>query len=174
MQSTLDSLISSLGEEIETLAAGRLLVLLLLGGALALFVRFLYMRFSRSQSNPEGFSAGFVPLTVSTVLVISVVKSSLALSLGLVGALSIVRFRAAIKDPEELIYLFFCIALGLALGAEQTLAALVGLLVFTFFVVALHHTHFRIRRHNLLVTISGDRDAFFGDDPVAVAHALLR
>ena len=172
MSDSLDSLLSSIGQEIETMAAGRLLVLLLLGGALALFVRLLYMRFSRSQSNPEGFSAGFVPLTVATVLVISVVKSSLALSLGLVGALSIVRFRAAIKDPEELIYLFFCIALGLALGADQMLAAFVGLLAFTFFVVALHHTRIRIRRHNLLLTISGDREAFFGED-AASAQRLI-
>ena len=65
-------------------------------------------------------------LTVITLLVISIVKSSLALSLGLVGALSIVRFRTAIKDPEELIYLFFSIAIGLGMGADQrvpTLAA---------------------------------------------------
>ncbi len=55
-------------------------------------------------------------LTVITLLVISIVKSSLALSLGLVGALSIVRFRTAIKDPEELIYLFFSIAIGLGMG----------------------------------------------------------
>ena len=51
--------------------------------------------------------------------IITVVKSSLALSLGLVGALSIVRFRTPIKEPEELIYLFICIALGLAVGADQ-------------------------------------------------------
>jgi len=145
MQGTLDSLLSSLSQEIETVAAGRLLLLLLLGGVLGWFVRLLYMRFSRSQSNPEGFSAGFVPLTVATVLVISVVKSSLALSLGLVGALSIVRFRAAIKDPEELIYLFFCIAVGLALGAEQQLSAFVGLFVFTLFILAQHRFRLRVR-----------------------------
>ena len=55
---------------------------------------------------------------MTTMLIITVVKSSLALSLGLVGALSIVRFRAAIKEPEELAYLFLTIAIGLALGRE--------------------------------------------------------
>ncbi len=54
------------------------------------------------------------------MLIITIVKSSLALSLGLVGALSIVRFRSAIKEPEELAYLFLCIAIGLGLGASQT------------------------------------------------------
>ena len=50
-----------------------------------------------------------------------VVKSSLALSLGLVGALSIVRFRTPIKEPEELVYLFLAIALGLGYAAGHTL-----------------------------------------------------
>ena len=55
------------------------------------------------------------------MLIISIVKSSLALSLGLVGALSIVRFRTAIKEPEELAYLFLTIAIGLGFGANQWL-----------------------------------------------------
>jgi len=62
------------------------------------------------------------------MLIISIVGNSLALSLGLVGALSIVRFRAAIKEPEELAYLFLAIGIGLGMGAGQakiTLAALV-------------------------------------------------
>lgn len=57
-------------------------------------------------------------MALTTMLIISIVKSSLALSLGLVGALSIVRFRAAIKDPEELAYIFLAIALGLGFGAD--------------------------------------------------------
>ena len=57
-----------------------------------------------------------------------IVKSSLALSLGLVGALSIVRFRAAIKEPEELVYLFLIIAAGLGCGAGQLKITIVGIL----------------------------------------------
>ena len=56
-------------------------------------------------------------------------KSSLALSLGLVGALSIVRFRAAIKEPEELVYLFLVIATGLGCGADQIKITLIGVVV---------------------------------------------
>ena len=62
----------------------------------------------------------------ANILVISVVKSSLALSLGLVGALSIVRFRTPIKEPEELAYIL-AIAIGLALGADQIEVAVVAL-----------------------------------------------
>ena len=81
------------------------------------------MKVSRSLNDKEHFSEIFVPLAIITTLVITVVKFSLALSLGLVGALSIVRFRAAIKEPEELVYLFFVIGIGLANGANQFLIA---------------------------------------------------
>ena len=75
------------------------------------------------------FASNFLPLALATLLVIMIVKSSIALSLGLVGALSIVRFRAAIKDPEELTYLFFVIGIGLAGGANQPILAVVSFLV---------------------------------------------
>jgi len=68
-------------------------------------------------------------ICLTTLLVISVVKSSLALSLGLVGALSIVRFRTPIKEPEELAYIFLAIAIGLALGADQKEVAVLSLII---------------------------------------------
>lgn len=150
------------------------MISLVIGGLMAFFIREIYQRFSRSVSNRESFSAVFIPLTVTTVLVIAVIKSSLALSLGLVGALSVVRFRAAIKDPEELVYLFFCIAVGLTLGAERWLEAFVGVLVFTFFVVTLHFLKFgkKNRHHSLILTITGDKEAIYGESPERF-HALL-
>ncbi len=86
----------------------------------------IYQRFGTSLSNRKSFSESFVILTSTTLLIISIVKSSLALSLGLVGALSIVRFRTALKEPEELIYAFLCIALGLGFGANQTFITILG------------------------------------------------
>jgi len=74
------------------------------------------------------FSKNFVILGVTTCIIIVIVKNSLALSLGLVGALSIVRFRAAIKEPEELVYLFLVIAVGLGCGAGQIKVITVGIL----------------------------------------------
>jgi len=85
-----------------------------------------YRKCGRSLSNRKAFGANFILIGFTTMLIISVVKSSLALSLGLVGALSIVRFRAAIKEPEELAYLFLTISLGLALGANLRLIAFVA------------------------------------------------
>tara|TARA_Y100000816_G_scaffold213932_1_gene159248 strand:+ start:371 stop:1063 length:693 start_codon:yes stop_codon:yes gene_type:complete len=89
-------------------------------------LRHIYIKFSSSLSNKDEFSKNFVILGITTCIVITIVKSSLALSLGLVGALSIVRFRAAIKEPEELVYLFLTIAIGLGNGAGQLKVTLIG------------------------------------------------
>ncbi|CAA6808576.1 MAG: Unknown protein [uncultured Aureispira sp.] len=85
-----------------------------------------YIRFGNAVANRQKFAANFIPLALTTVLIITIIKTSIALSLGLVGALSIVRFRAAIKDPEELIYLFLVIAIGLATGADYPILASVA------------------------------------------------
>ena len=88
-----------------------------------------YTKCAKSLSNRKMFAANFMLIAFTTMLIISIVKYSLALSLGLVGALSIVRFRAAIKEPEELIYLFFAISIGLGLGANQTIIVLVAFVI---------------------------------------------
>ena len=95
---------------------------------LCYLIRIFYLKFSSSLSNRDYFSKNFIILGITTCIVITIVKSSLALSLGLVGALSIVRFRAAIKEPEELVYLFLVIATGLGLGANQTKITILGVL----------------------------------------------
>jgi len=69
----------------------------------------IYRKQSNTFSNPETLARIFPILSIGTTIIIAVVKSSLALSLGLVGALSIVRFRTPIKEPEELTYIFLCI-----------------------------------------------------------------
>ncbi len=87
----------------------------------AFLLRHLYVRKSISLSGKFHIGTVIPILATVTFLVIMVVKSSLALSLGLVGALSVIRFRTPIKEPEELVYLFLAIALGLGYGAGQTI-----------------------------------------------------
>jgi hypothetical protein len=100
---------------------------------LSLILEVTYIKCARTISNRRQFAGVFLLIAFTTMLIITIVKSSLALSLGLVGALSIVRFRAAIKEPEELAYLFFAISIGLGLGANQTLvvveAFVIGMLI---------------------------------------------
>ncbi|MHB8807981.1 MAG: DUF4956 domain-containing protein, partial [Anaerolineaceae bacterium] len=97
-----------------------------------------YRKLGSSLSNRTKFSPILPLLSLITLLVISIVKSSLALSLGLVGALSIVRFRTAIKDPEELIFLFFAIGLGLGFGADQRIPTLVAFGVIMAYLLIRH------------------------------------
>ena len=92
-----------------------------------------YKKYGSTISNREEFSNIFPFILLTTTLVITIVKSSLALSLGLVGALSIVRFRTPIKEPEELSYLFICIAAGLGFGANQTLITLTSVILILLF-----------------------------------------
>jgi len=108
--------------QISTAAPLSLVTLLInlgLGVPLALLLRWHFERFGSTLSSRGEFAQVFPFILLTTTLIITVVKSSLALSLGLVGALSIVRFRTPIKEPEELAYLFFAIAMGLGLGADQ-------------------------------------------------------
>ena len=110
---------------------GNFVIAILISAFLALVIKKTYIKLSRTLNDREYFSDTFIPLAIITTLVITVIKFSLALSLGLVGALSIVRFRAAIKEPEELVYLFFIIGIGLANGANQFLVSIIC----TFFIV---------------------------------------
>ena len=108
---------------------GNFIVAIILSTILAFLIKLSYLKISKSLNDKEHFSDIFVPLAIITTLVITVIKFSLALSLGLVGALSIVRFRAAIKEPEELVYLFFVIGIGLANGANQFFIAIIATLI---------------------------------------------
>ncbi|MCP3917131.1 MAG: DUF4956 domain-containing protein [bacterium] len=134
---------------------------LLLAGAMAHALGFVYVRCGRSLSNRRAFARTFVLLACTTTLIITVVKSSLALSLGLVGALSIVRFRAAIKEPEELAYLFLTIAIGLGLGANQLQVTIAAFALIVAFVFASRVGRGVRSDHDMLLTVTSD-------DPTAV------
>ena len=156
-------------EAAQNTSALTMTVYLILGGLLGLYLRALYNRCSSSVSNVDSVTRIFPLLTVVTTAVIEVVQTSLALSLGMMGALSIVRFRAAIKEPEELVYLFLCIAVGLSLGAHQPVLAVTLVVVATGFILLMHWTKGGRRAHGLLLTVSGDAAEYFSDEAKAVA-----
>ena len=145
---------------------------MLMGGVLALHIRYLFRHCSATASSTDSISRTFPLLTVITTAVIAVLKPSLTLALGLVGALSIVRFRAAIKEPEELVYLFLCIALGLALGASQPWLAVSLVVVATVFVVGMHRFEKFNRGQQILLTISGEASLHFANTDSAVLQAV--
>ena len=136
------------------LALTPLLIDLVVGAALSLLLRWHFRVFGSTLSNREEFAQVFPFVLLTTVLIISIVKSSLALSLGLVGALSIVRFRTPIKEPEELAYLFVAIAMGLGLGADQTVNTVVaGIVIMTIMAI------FKRARND-----SGDKNLYLSID----------
>lgn len=114
-----------------------------------------YVHWGSSLSNRRRFAANFILITVTTTFIILVVRSSVALSLGLVGALSIVRFRSAIKEPEELAYLFFAIAIGIGLGDNQRLITVIALAAAILVLGIMRLFRGRQADFNLHLTVAG-------------------
>ena len=103
------------------------LINLLLAALCAYVLSLVYIHWGTSLTNRRKFAANFMLMTITTTFIILVVRSSVALSLGLVGALSIVRFRTAVKETEELAFLFVAIGIGIGLGDNQRLITLLAL-----------------------------------------------
>ena len=138
---------------LDPLSLSGLAINLLLGALLSSIVAWYYARFGEAFANRVKLAKLLPILCLTTLLVISVVKASLALSLGLVGALSIVRFRTAIKEPEELLYLFIAIAIGIGLGADQRLPTLVAVGFLLVFLVSTRLFSLRSRQQNLYLNV---------------------
>ncbi len=118
----------------------------------------IFVRWGRSLSNRETFAQNFILIGMTTMMIITIVKSSLALSLGLVGALSIVRFRTPIKEPEELAYLFITIAIGLGLGAQQRLIVISGFIIIGIIIVLRYKFSKTLDNANLYLSINASTD----------------
>jgi hypothetical protein len=92
---------------------------------LTILIQKLYEKKGRTLGDKKYFGSFFIIWSVSIFLIISVIKSSVVLSLGMVGALSIVRFRNAIKDTEQIMYLLFLIGISMSLASNQYLYTIV-------------------------------------------------
>ena len=108
---------------------------LAVGVLLAVILAWLVSKSTRLVVDTRQYLPLFLLLIPTMILIITIIKSSIALSLGLVGALSIVRFRTPVKEPEELAYIFIAIAIGLGLGANQVLPTIIGFAVITIVLI---------------------------------------
>lgn len=154
LKQIIDSAEQILSRQNLQVSALELVMNLTLAAVLSFILGKVYIRFGHSLSNRRLFAKNFMMITMTTMLVITIVKSSLALSLGLVGALSIVRFRAAIKEPEELSYLFLAIGIGLGLGANQ---GKISVIAFLFIILVIIMKGYKTRAHddqNLYLTVT--------------------
>ena len=118
-------------------------------------ISWLYQKYGTPLSNKESLAKTLIIISTTTMLIITVVKSSLALSLGLVGALSIIRFRTAVKEPEELAFLFLAIAIGLGFGADQTYVTIIAFILSAMLITFLFYIFgFRRSDKNMFLTLA--------------------
>lgn len=130
--------------------------------AAAVIACLIYISYRTSHSGPvysERFNVSIVMLTLVTTLVMNVIGNNIALSLGMVGALSIVRFRTAIKDPRDTAYIFWGIAVGICCGVSDYLIAAIGsTLIFVFLIL------FGFIRNNGRIMVIVNSDPRGGED----------
>lgn len=168
VQNTVESLWSA--EQIASIQT--IAIYLLLAFLFSFYIRFLYRRFHVVESGTDSVSIIFPLLTVVTVAVIMTIKSSLALSLGMVGALSIVRFRTAIRQPQELAYLFLCIAIGLSLGAEFPQLAVILVIIASVCAFWMGRQAESDSINPLVLTVAGDNAEVLFDAATGVIASL--
>ncbi len=110
---------------------------------LGAFVFFIYKKTFGGVLYSRSFNLSLILLTMVTSLVLLLINNNLTMSLGMVGALSIVRFRTAVKDPMDTVFIFWAVGEGMALGAQFFDVALIGALVIGLVMVLL--TSFKVR-----------------------------
>lgn len=117
---------SSFLESVSEFSAIDTLVGMVFALVVGLFIFMIYKKTFSGIMYSAGFAMSLVGLSLVTTLVIMAVTSNVVLSLGMVGALSIVRFRAAIKEPMEIVFLFWSLAAGIVIGAGMIPLAVIG------------------------------------------------
>ena len=119
------------------ISAGRIMATFAVTCILACYVFLIYRLVTRKSFYSKGFNVSLAAMSVITAAIILAMQSNLVISLGMVGALSIVRFRTAIKDPMDLVFLFWSISIGIICGAGLYEVALVTSVAVTVFILVL-------------------------------------
>lgn len=124
---------------------------------IGLFIFVIYKKTFSGVMYSTGFAMSLVGLSLVTTLVIMAVTSNVVLSLGMVGALSIVRFRAAIKEPMEIVFLFWSLAVGIVIGAGMIPLAVIGSVIIGVILVLFFSKKFRNTPYILIVNCGDER-----------------
>ncbi len=133
---------SGLAAQFKSIVPGDLFLALGLGFVLGIVIAIVYKTTYRGVLYSPSFTLTLVMLTLITTPVVMCIKSDIALSMGMVGALSIVRFRTAVKDPLDTAYMFWSLTMGILLGAGLYLIALIVVLCIAVLMFALTFIHF--------------------------------
>jgi hypothetical protein len=127
MENLLKYLQIDLSGALATLAP--IIVALLVSFSMGMLIYYVYRRSFRGVVYNQAFSVSLAVMTILTTMITLAISSNIALSLGMVGALSIVRYRTAIKDPADIVFLFWAVGSGITIGAKFHYLALVGAVI---------------------------------------------
>ena len=142
---------SGLAAEFKSIVPGDLFIALGLGFVVGAIIAIVYKKTYRGVLYSPSFAITLIMLTLITTPVVMCIKSDIALSMGMVGALSIVRFRTAVKDPMDTAYMFWALTMGILLGAGLHLVALIVVLTIGVLMFVLTFVHFSNPNSYLLV-----------------------
>lgn len=163
---------SSFLENISSFSALDMAIAMGLAFVLGLFIFIVYKKTYTGVMYSAGFGVSLMAMTLITTLIILAVTSNIILSLGMVGALSIVRFRTAIKEPMDIAFLFWSIAAGIVLGAGLIPLAVLGS-VFVGVILILFINHKSVDSPYILV-ISSESEAQEDAVLAQIAHSVKR
>ena len=142
---------SALASQFASISPLEVVIALVAGFVVGLLIAFVYKKCYRGVLYSPSFALTLVMLTLITTPVVMCIKSDIALSMGMVGALSIVRFRTAVKDPMDTAYMFWALTMGILLGAQLYLIALVVVIGIGAAMFGLTYIHFNNPNTYLLV-----------------------
>ncbi|MBR3972452.1 MAG: DUF4956 domain-containing protein [Oscillospiraceae bacterium] len=158
MISFADILKGNILTELSAISPGGMLTAVGLAFVLSLFIIFIYRITYTGVSFSKGFAGCLVMIAMVTAVVIQVITSNVVLSLGMVGALSIVRFRTAVKEPADTAFLFWAIADGIICGAGYVTIAILATAAVGLLYVALHFLGKKAKVGSFMVIARWDRD----------------
>lgn len=147
---------------LETFEAGALTpkiiaITIIITVLFAVYLFFVYRFFTRNSFYNRNFNLSLVGMAIVTAAIVLAIQSNLVLSLGMVGALSIVRYRSAVKDPMDLFFLFWSIAIGIMCGARQYMLTLIITIILSVLIVVLSNIP-QVRKPFILV-VNGSPDS---------------
>ena len=147
---------SSFLETVKEFSAIDTLIGMLFALVIGLFIYLIYKKTFTGVMYSTGFGMSLVGLSLVTTLVIMAVTSNVVLSLGMVGALSIVRFRSAIKEPMEIVFLFWALAVGIVIGAGMIPLAVIGSLIIGVILVVFVNQKVRNTPYILIINCANE------------------
>lgn len=148
---------SSFLESVTEFSVVDTLIGMLFALVIGLFIFLIYKKTFSGIMYSTGFAMSLVGLSLVTTLVIMAVTSNVVLSLGMVGALSIVRFRAAIKEPMEIVFLFWSLAVGIVIGAGMIPLAVIGSAIIGVILVLFANRGLQRTPYILIVSCSDEK-----------------